>query len=194
MGSLVEPSHSLLELWVNEFADDLFSWAYYKTNDKEIAKDLIQDTFFAATKGIDKFKGESKGKTWLFSILNNKIADHHKKKFKQQEAGIIEGNDMSTYFDEKGQWHDRSIPTSWEDDEHLLDNSDFNITMAKCMSALPGSWEGAISMKYHSEKKGEEICQELGISKTNYWQILHRAKLQLRSCLDTNWFNKIQSI
>ena len=37
-------------------------------------------------------------------------------------------------------------------------------------------------------KKGEEICEELGVSPTNFWQIIHRAKLQLRECVDTNWF------
>jgi RNA polymerase sigma-70 factor (ECF subfamily) len=40
-----------------------------------------------------------------------------------------------------------------------------------------------------SGKKGEEICQELEISTSNYWQIIHRAKLQLRDCVDNNWFN-----
>jgi RNA polymerase sigma-70 factor (ECF subfamily) len=36
-------------------------------------------------------------------------------------------------------------------------------------------------------KKGEEICQELGITPTNFWQIMHRAKLQLRECIENNW-------
>jgi RNA polymerase sigma-70 factor (ECF subfamily) len=40
------------------------------------------------------------------------------------------------------------------------------------------------------DKKTEEICQELGISTTNYWQMMHRAKLQLRECIDENWFKK----
>jgi RNA polymerase sigma-70 factor (ECF subfamily) len=40
------------------------------------------------------------------------------------------------------------------------------------------------------EKKGELICQELGITDTNFWQILHRAKLQLRKCIELNWFKK----
>jgi len=37
-------------------------------------------------------------------------------------------------------------------------------------------------------KNGEEICQELDISPTNFWQVVHRAKLQLKNCVEENWF------
>jgi DNA-directed RNA polymerase specialized sigma24 family protein len=37
-------------------------------------------------------------------------------------------------------------------------------------------------------KNGDEICQELDITPTNFWQIVHRAKLQLRNCVKENWF------
>ena len=43
--------------------------------------------------------------------------------------------------------------------------------------------------KYLAEKDAKEICQELGVSTTNFWQIIHRAKLQLRACVNKNWQN-----
>ena len=58
------------------------------------------------------------------------------------------------------------------------------------MGELPTSWFAAINLKYLEEKKGEIICQELQITPTNFWQILHRAKLQLRKCLEVHWFKK----
>jgi RNA polymerase sigma-70 factor (ECF subfamily) len=45
----------------------------FKTSSKEIAEDLVQDTFLAAFHKIDSFEGKSQPKTWLFSILNNKV-------------------------------------------------------------------------------------------------------------------------
>ncbi|MDX2362181.1 MAG: sigma-70 family RNA polymerase sigma factor [Crocinitomicaceae bacterium] len=180
-----------IERWVSDYADDLYSWAFYKTSNKEVAEDLTQDTFLAAAKGASKFKGDSNPKTWLFSILNNKIADYHKKKFKKMNAGIMEDGDQSSFFNEKGEWRENNLPSIWENyDEHLLDNSMFNDALKQCLHALPELWFSATTMKYHSQKKGSEICQELGISESNYWQILHRSKLQLRSCLNTNWFTK----
>lgn len=191
MKEVINKSNALLESWVEGYSDDLFSWAYSKTNNIEIAKDLTQDTFLAAAKGIEKFKGESQAKTWLFSILNNKIADYHKKNFKKQSAGIIENEGLTPFFNEKGSWHKELKDPEWDDNEtHLLDDSDFNDVLEKCMSDLPETWFSAISLKYNHSKNGDLICQELGISQSNYWQILHRAKLQLRSCLNLNWFNK----
>jgi RNA polymerase sigma-70 factor (ECF subfamily) len=60
-----ENSKSVLEQWVNQFSDELYSWAF-KTS-KEIAEDLVQDTLAAFHK-IDSFEGKSQPKTWLFSI------------------------------------------------------------------------------------------------------------------------------
>ena len=61
--------------WVNSYGDNLYTHAYFKTSSKEIAEDLVQETFVAAFQSYDKFKRESNPKTWLFSILKNKIVE-----------------------------------------------------------------------------------------------------------------------
>jgi RNA polymerase sigma-70 factor (ECF subfamily) len=180
------------ENWVNEFSDDLYSWALYKTSAKETAEDLVQDTFMSAFHKIDSFKGKSHPKTWLFSILNNKIIDFYRKnaKVKKNEFKISEktGFQLSDdLFDENDIWKDRAIDPIWDKEEHLLDNADFNDVMATCMNNLPENWKTAITSKYFTDKKAKEICQDLGITVTNYWQIVHRAKLLLKECLETNW-------
>ena len=42
-------------------------------------------------------------------------------------------------------------------------------------------------MKYIDDCDSEKICKELSITPSNYWVILHRAKVQLRACLEKNW-------
>lgn len=42
--------------------------------------DIVQDTWMRAIEGIDKFKGESSLKTWIFSIASNLVIDNLKKK------------------------------------------------------------------------------------------------------------------
>lgn len=54
---------------VNQYTDELFSWASNKVFDTEQAKDLVQDTFLAAAEKIDSFKGDSSPKTCLFCNL-----------------------------------------------------------------------------------------------------------------------------
>ncbi|MGC9375130.1 MAG: sigma factor-like helix-turn-helix DNA-binding protein [Bacteroidales bacterium] len=60
--------------------------------------------------------------------------------------------------------------------------------MQKCLDALPAQWNTCVKLKYLMNKKSEEICQELDINPSNYWQIIHRAKVQLRDCVETKWF------
>lgn len=176
-----------LKNWVNEFTNELYKWAYYKTSSTETAEDLVQETFLAAAEKISTFKGDSSAKTWLFSILNHKIIDYYRKNVNKPVA--IESNTISTYFDEDGNWQQEKQPKDWQDEEnHLLDDDDFQQILQKCLDALPEKWNTCVKLKYLTEKSGEEICQELGIAPTNFWQIVHRAKLQLRNCIENNWF------
>lgn len=171
------------------FSDSLYSRAFYKTGNKETAEDLVQDTFLAAFKAVEKFENRSQVKTWLFSILNNKISDFYRSKYNlpvKVEMDIIENT-----FASDGNWQDSERPKSWGlDSSSLLDDIEFNKTLQYCLENLPQSWNAAVQLKYLSEKKAALICQELEISPTNFWQIIHRAKLQLRKCLEKNWFNK----
>ena len=176
-----------LTYWVDSFTEDLFSWAYQKVSDVELAKDLVQDTFLAASEKIDTFKGDSSPKTWLFSILNHKIIDFYRKKGKQHIS--YDNISFSNFFTDDGSWHNDKKPTSWgNDEEHLLDNNEFQMVLKKCLEVLPERWNTSIKLKYLMNKKSEDICNELNITTSNYWQIMHRAKLQLRDCINLNWF------
>lgn len=172
---------------VEQYTQDLYKWALHKVSDTELAKDLVQDTFLAAAEKIESFKGDSTPKTWLFSILNYKIIDVYRKKAKQP---LVSENDVfSKFFDAGGGWKKEAQPQNWdENEEHLLDNLEFQLVLKKCMDALPEKWGIAVKSKFLLNKKGDEICQELDIAPTNFWQMVHRAKLQLRDCVDTNWF------
>lgn len=180
---------SLVAIWVEAYSDKLYSWALYKTGSKEIAEDLVQETFLAACESVEKFRGKSEPKTWLFGILNNKIADHFRKVYRNQEINHQENKGFfKEFFDENGDWLIKERPKAWENDEHLLDNGEFVKVLQVCLKELPDAWYSAIQLKFIEQKKGEIICQELQITTTNFWQILHRAKLQLRKCLQLKWF------
>lgn len=183
----MEKKATIISGWVEDYTGDLYSWAFHKVSDPELASDMVQDTFLAATEKIEAFKGESTPKTWLFSILNNKIVDYYRNKFKKPVN--IDNNVFASFFDEEGSWKKEKRPHKWEDDTHLLDDHEFLAALKKCMDALPEQWSTTVKLKYLMSKKGEEICQEMGISTTNYWQIVHRAKLQLRECIEIEWFN-----
>jgi RNA polymerase sigma-70 factor (TIGR02943 family) len=181
-----------LENWINQFSDELFSWALYKTSSKETAEDLVQETFLAAFHKINTFQEKSKPKTWLFSILNNKVIDYYRSNNhnSKQTLNISEksGYELSDgMFDENGNWESNDINAIWDEEQELLDNSEFNNIMQECMEDLPQKWNIAVTSKYLTDKNTEEICEELEITVTNYWQIIHRSKLILKKCLEIKW-------
>ena len=178
-----------LENWVEEYTGGLYSWALHKTSDAELANDMVQDTFMAAAEKINSFRGDSSPKTFLFSILNHKIIDHYRKKINKPIS--MEDQQLSTFFGSEGDWVNDKRPSEWNEDESsLLDDEDFQLVLNNCIHDLPEKWNACVTSKYLMDKKTEEICQELGISTTNYWQMMHRAKLQLRECIENNWFQK----
>jgi RNA polymerase sigma-70 factor (TIGR02943 family) len=192
MGITKENPKITIENWVNQFSDELFSWALYKTSSKETAEDLVQETFLAAFHKINTFQGKSKPKTWLFSILNNKVIDFYRlnNNYSKQTSSISEysGYELSDeLFNEIGTWENNEINPIWEEEEELLDNSEFNNMMQECMENLPQKWKFAVTSKYLTDKNTEEICEELEITVSNYWQIVHRSKLLLKKCLEIKW-------
>lgn len=192
---MMDTTNKLTE-WVNQYTDSLYNWAFMKVDHAQTAEDLVQETFLAAHKAIDKFQNKSQPKTWLLSILKNKIADHYRKQYKMQlvnESEISkEGSSdvLDKFFDAGGGWKKDMRPGEWESNEtHLLDNYDFLEVLKGCMQGLNKNSFLALQYKFLDEKDSKLICQELEITPSNFWQILHRAKIQVRGCIDKNWFN-----
>lgn len=183
-------SHEVIKTWVVSFTDGLYLRACTAVSDKSIAEDLVQETFISAYQSFDTFRSESSPRTWLFAILNNKINDHFRSK---QRVPVVskELEFFGYFFDEYGHWRTAECPQHWsEADDHLLDNGEFRNTLQKCRGNLPEHWNMVLLLKYIDQRDGKEICQDLNISPSNFWQLMHRAKLQLRKCLEVHWFNK----
>jgi RNA polymerase sigma-70 factor (TIGR02943 family) len=182
------------ESWVQNYADELYVFAMSKTGNPELAEDLVQETFLGALKSMQNFKGNSSEKTWLYAILKFKIADHYKKASTKNELVSSkihknENHDKDPYFMEDGGWHNKMRPTDWGIDYSCpVENKELSIVLNKCIEKLAHTQKHLVRLKMIEEVEVTQICKELQITATNYWVIIHRAKLQLRSCLEKNWF------
>lgn len=180
-------SKKTISYWLEKYGDELYSWAYFKTSNKEVAEDLVQETFIAAFINFDKFQEKSSPKTWLSSILKNKIIDFYRKKSKEFSISYQDYrrsiSESDKIFNEDGNWNDISDLTS----QNWLDNPEFNTILLGCIKKLPDKWQFIIQSKYILDTDSKQICQELEITSSNYWQIMHRAKLLLKKCIELNW-------
>ncbi|GAA4325488.1 RNA polymerase factor sigma-70 [Mucilaginibacter gynuensis] len=176
--------------WVNNYADFLFGYAISRLNNEEQAKDLVQETFLAALERLGTFENRSTERTWLVSILKNKIVDAYRKKAGSPAFSEIKAiEEQQDFFDEDtGHWKSEHQPLSWgADGNALLTNKEFNSILQKCMQKLPPMWMSVFSMKHLDDTPTETICTELKLSAANFWVIIHRAKLNLRACLQKHW-------
>ena len=180
--------------WLVTYADELFGYAMAKTSSAELAEDLVQETFLAGLNSLANFKGESSERTWLYSILKNKIADHYKKASTRYEINnskfIIENDSfLDNFFDEDGVWNENAAPVSWGVDYNsAIENKELAQVLGGCIKKLPPNQKQLVLLKIIEEEETEKICKELSITATNYWVIIHRAKLLLRACIEKNWF------
>jgi RNA polymerase sigma-70 factor (ECF subfamily) len=168
----------------------VYSWAFYKTSSKETAEDLVQDTLLSAFNAFENFKPGSNPKTWLFTILNNKIIDYYRASntTKSINETALLGNKLEdNNFHKDGHWNKNPIALWANDEQHLLDNTEFLKVLNQCIDNLPQNWKSVIVSKYFDHKKGKQISKDLNITSSNLWQMAHRAKLQLKDCLDKNW-------
>lgn len=183
-------THSLNPgLWVVNYADDLFHFACTRINDDDAARDLVQDTFLAALERIQQFEGRSSEKTWLTAILKNKIIDWYRKK----SAGFLhnlapgEYND-DEFFEADGHWRADRTPRSFEIESYdVTAGKELSIILQQCIQKLPPLWFSVFTMKHIDEESTEVICKTLKITASNFWVIIHRAKVNLRACLQKNW-------
>jgi RNA polymerase sigma-70 factor (TIGR02943 family) len=183
------------ENWVNEYSDYLYSYAILRIFNKEDALDMIQETFYSALKAKEGFKGESTERTWLTAILKRKIIDYYRKKAGQKESyAINEGYYGEETFEEigslQGHWKKERGPKEWSFEGNPLETMEFQSIFNNCLSLLPPAWAATFTLRSLEDYTSEEICKELNISPSNLWTTIHRAKLQLRECMEIKWFGK----
>lgn len=171
--------------WVAEHGDVLYRFARARLPDDQTAEDVVQETFLAALQGREAFAGESSEQTWLVSILRRKIVDYYRNAARGgQTAG---GESGGAEFDERGHWI--SAPQHWEfDPAKIAENDEFWEVFDKCRSKLPENLAQMYRLREDAGLTTEEICQALGVSASNVWTQLYRARLLLRKCVEKNWF------
>ncbi|MGF7231186.1 sigma-70 family RNA polymerase sigma factor [Arachidicoccus sp.] len=174
--------------WAEKYADYLYAYALRRLDDKEQAKDLVQETFLAALEKVDKFEGRSSERTWLTSIIKNKIFDIYRAKTSAlKHLTLCEA--YPQYFNqEDGHWKVDLRPQEfYAQEKNVLENQEFNRVLEQCLKKLPALWILVFKLKFMEEENTKEICNQLDVTPANYWVIIHRAKVSLRACLQKHW-------
>ena len=182
------PHSSTPEQWLSEHGDALYRHAYFRLRDKMAAEDMVQETLLAAMKGRERFAGRSSQRTWLIGILNNKVVDYLRKQVREQslDQGDLGDDELEgMLFEADGHW--RRPPSAWGDPDAAFEQKVFWEAFSKCLEELPARQAQAFSLCEMDGVGGSEASKVLGVTTTNIWVILHRARLRLKECLEINW-------
>lgn len=173
--------------WLEAYGDSLYRFAFLRTRQHESAEDLVQETLLGAMRTTNPPDGRASEKTWLFGILKHKIADHMRSCARsaldqridhdEDEDGDIE----TAVFRADGHWREPSSP--WGNPTQHMESQGFWHALTSCLQTLPTAQSQMFVLREIEELTIDEAAHIAGVTATNVYVLLHRARLALRQCL-----------
>ena len=186
----MSPEASATSLELERHRPYLMRFALLQLRDRSAAEDAVQEALLAAIQGGERFAGQSSLRTWLVGILKHKIVDSLRKTARERpRESSPEGDgaeNPEVFFADDG--HFAEPPGEWASPEQALEERRFFEALERCLQSLPRNTASAFTMRELMGLETGEICKELGISTSNCWVMLYRARMSLRACLERTWF------
>ena len=167
---------------------DMVRFADLQLRDRAAAEDAVQEALAAALAQRARFESRSSLRTWVLSILKNKVVDAIRSRSRQVQAPDEGAGEVDGWFDEHGHWSDDTRPADWGDPEEAMGNKQFWEVLEACLHRLPEAPARAFLMREVMGFDTAEICDTLAITANHCFVLLHRARLALRACLGEGWF------
>lgn len=182
--------HQEIEGWVRQWRAAMLRFARLHLSSLADAEDAVQETFTAVLLAEASTLERVEPRRYLFGILRNKVMDRLRSRYRHERdfAQPFEDDLDALLFDNRDHWLSGMAPALWHSPEADLLNEAFFKVIDICVSHLPAKPARVFSMKELLECDTAEICHTLGISKTDYWQCMSRARKQIHLCLNERWF------
>ena len=152
----------------------IFALAYRVIGRDEEARDVVQETFLRAFRGIGNFRGQAKFSSWVYRIALNLCRDWIRRERRAPIMPTPEGVDVIELAAEQG-------PV--ESIEDLVARNDISKVVADLMTRLPEEQRTAIVLKEYHGMTFQEIADLQGVPlstvKTRLYQGLSVLRRQL---------------
>jgi RNA polymerase sigma-70 factor, ECF subfamily len=155
-----------------------------------IAEEVVQESWLAVVRGVERFEGRSSFKTWLLRIVANRAMTQGAKEARSVPFASLDDDDddepavSPERFRPAGEpgagaWS--APPEPWPEDRLLA--SETRAVISKAIDELPGLQRAVVSMRDVEGWSSEEVQQALGISASNQRVLLHRGRQRVRAAL-----------
>jgi RNA polymerase sigma-70 factor (ECF subfamily) len=163
---------------------------------RAIAEEVVQDTWIAVVKQLDRFEGRSSLKTWIFAILVNQARNRGAREQRSVpmsslvdlgpdepavDPGRFNGADHPQW---PGHWSQPPRPLdSYPAD--VLGRAETTRAIEAAIAALPVNQQRVVWLRDVEGWSSIEVCEALGISEANQRVLLHRGRSKVRAALET---------
>lgn len=144
----------------------------------EQAEDIAQAVFVTFIEKIREFEGRSQMRTWLFGILYRKMLEAGRKAKRDRQYDDIADVDESRFCPD-GTW---ARPPQMQD--LAVYSHEIRKYIADCLDNVSERQRMAFILREVESMETSEICEVLDVTATNFGVLIHRARNQLRHCLE----------
>jgi RNA polymerase sigma-70 factor (ECF subfamily) len=164
--------------------------------DREVAEEVVQDTWMAVIGSLDRFEGRSSLRTWIFGIMIHKAKDRGVREKRHMTFSDFETFDEvheeavdPSRFHRSGELagHWAFPPQPWDEQtpEKLLASQQAVQAMNRAIEALPATLREVLILRDVEGIDAKEVCEILKITETNLYVRLHRARERVRQAVET---------
>jgi RNA polymerase sigma-70 factor (ECF subfamily) len=146
---------------------------------EEDARDVVQETFVAAFRSVDRFRADSRLSTWLSRIAVNQALMKLRSRRRKPEQSI---EDLLPRFLEDG--HQAVSSQSWcLPADTAVEQKEVRALVHVNIERLPENYRTVLMLRDIEEMDTDEVARLLGVSNNTVKVRLHRARQALRSLL-----------
>jgi RNA polymerase sigma-70 factor (ECF subfamily) len=179
----LEDEEDAFVLLVGRHQRSLLRLARAYVRDAALAEDVVQETWIAVLRGIEKFEGRARFRTWLHRVLTNRAKSRAVKESRYVALETEEDSlPIADRFDSAGHWRER--PREWKlSPERMLFSEEIREILESALDTLSPAQRAVVVLRDIEGLESSEVCNVLGISETNQRVLLHRGRTRVRASL-----------
>jgi RNA polymerase sigma-70 factor (ECF subfamily) len=149
-------------------------------SNRSVAEEVVQDTWLAVVRGVERFEGRSTLKTWLFHILLNRARSAAGR---ERRTSALPDGDIDERFDASGVWVTPPLPWADQADDRLVAER-LAERVRDLLPTLPDTQRQVVVLRDIEGLPAADVCTLLGVTDGNQRVLLHRARAHIRRALE----------
>ena len=154
------------DLVYREYFDPVYRYALSLSGDAQAAEEITQETFFKAMGALDRFRGESSLKSWLFAIARNAWISE----LRRRKAAPLEQAE--------------AVPDPGEALEEALINREEGLQIHRLLHDLPEPYREVFTLRTLGQLGFRDIGALFGKSENWACVVYHRARAKIKEKME----------